>query len=142
MEGLKRLLEPFYREAEFWLLNAPQKEIELKRLTEEILHSGGSTSIVGTAHETGNISDPTGEKAKKLAELERERRWLELIKEVERTPYGDLIRLRREYGRPSRRNPVWPRMARKLRYSERWLREQWREIVFYTAFLAVSKRIA
>lgn len=141
MDGLRRLLEPYYREAEFWLLNAPEKERELEEKRMEIIETGTS-ELVRAVPEKGHYSDPTGEKARRLAELEREERWLELVREVERTPFGDLIRLRREYGRASKKNPVWLRLARRMHYSERWLRQRWKEIVYYTAFLAVNRGIA
>lgn len=134
-------LESYYQQAEFWLLNAPQKEEELKRKREDILHSSSGPSYENVVDQSG-FSDPTGNKAQRLLEIEREERWIELIREIEQTPFGHIVRLRRHYGRGYRGNPVWRRIAAKIPYSERWVREKWKDVVHYTAFLAVSRGIA
>jgi hypothetical protein len=140
MKELRKKLEPYYQEAEFWLLNAPQKEKELVQKHEDILQSSPGPGFE-VAVQRYNYGDPTGEKARKLAELEHEEQWLQLVREIEQTSFGPIIRLRRLYGRGYRGNPVWRRIAKKVHYSERRVRQKWREAVYYTAFLAVSRGI-
>jgi hypothetical protein len=141
LNELRKALDPYYREAEFWLMNAPRMAEELERRREEILHSSPPNLIHVVPGGKNVLADPTGDRGVKLTELKRWEEWLRLVREVEATPYGRLVRIKRELGRGCRGRPVWVKVAWKLKYSERRVKEMWREVVYYTAFLAVSRGI-
>lgn len=140
LESAEENFDRFFREAEFWLLSAPEKEKELEMRREEILSSspGGIPQIL----DDENYGDPTARKAGLLAELAREEAWIKLVYEIEKKGHRDLIELKREYGKGYRSNPVWPRIAARLHYSEGYTKFLWRKIVRETAFLAVLRRIS
>jgi len=139
LNELRKVLEPYYSQVIFWLLNAPEKERELERKRKEIIEAN-ATELVRIVPKRGHISDPTGNKAcRLLQEIAEEEQWICLVREVEQTEYGPIIKLRRMYGRGYRGRPVWRKIANKLHYSESHVKNKWRDAVIYTAFLALSR---
>lgn len=82
----------------YWLINYEErkKDYELKR--KEIIEASPST-MHEIARNKWTISDPTGRKGQKLAELQETEKWLSFVDEVERRlPWKMqiILRLRRE----------------------------------------------
>jgi hypothetical protein len=138
------------KEAEGWLLWYEERKRKLEQRRADILLS----VPIGPAGipTTGNVSDNTGRRAAKLADLQRDEEWLRVVEEVEkRLPWKQLIflRLRREY-RYHRGRRGWT-AAVQWRYAEAvakrlgkdpedtWVESRqamndwWRRIVEYTA---------
>lgn len=90
----------------------------------------------------GTTGDTTGRKAVKLAALEFDESWVQLIEEVEaslRPQDMKLLDLQRSVSKARGRRWATRYVARKMYYSERRIREMWRELIYYTAFMAIKR---
>ena len=140
-----------------WLLFYEERKKEYQELREEIL-GASSRSLSGAGIAKNAISDPTGKKAVKLAQLQEMEQWIELVEEVERRLPPKMkvfLRLRREYRYSAKRNgwvaPVQWKYAQEVAkmlgkaQEDTWVESRttfyywWERIVEYAARLAAKK---
>ena len=140
-----------------WLLFYEERKKEYQELREEIL-GASSQNLSGASIPKNAVSDPTGKKAVKLAQLQKMEQWIELVEEVERRlpPKMRLfLKLRREY-RYSKGNRGWVAPV-QYRYvhevaemlgkkpEDVWIENRrtfwvwWSRIIEYTARLAAKR---
>lgn len=145
-----------------WLLYYHERKQEYLEQREAILHSSPPCLSDAMPGSKNAVSDPTGRKGQKLADLQETERWLALVEEVERRlPWKMQIFLilRRECrfntknrpGRPSWVPVVQRRFAQELAArlnkaeEDVWINspatfhEMWDRIVNYTARLAAKR---
>jgi hypothetical protein len=135
-----------------WLLYYHERKRDYENRREAILHSTPRPYEVSGG--TNYISDATGRKGQKLADLREIEEWLALVEEVERRlPWKMqiLLRLKRTYKRGARGRPVRWIIALKLseEISERTRKdysigpdavdEWWQKVVEYGARLAAKR---
>jgi len=140
-----------------WLLFYGERKREYEQLREKILTSSPRI-LSGTGIAKNAISDPTGKKAVKLAQLQEMEQWIELVEEVERRLPPKMkvfLRLRREYRYSAKRNgwvaPVQWKYAQEVAkmlgkaQEDTWVESRttfyywWEKIVEYAARLAAKK---
>lgn len=144
------------QKVEEWLLWYEERKTEYLNAREAIIHSSGP-SLHEVTGATTNISDPTGQKGAKLAELKKTEAWLRLIEEVQtRLPWKleIFLLLRRKYRYRGRNGWVaavqWEfayEVAAQLgkKPEETWVASRgtlwlwWNQIVDFTARLAAKR---
>jgi hypothetical protein len=149
---LDREVKEDNRKVAAWLLHYPERKREYEQRRELILHS--SPAPANGMPRGRRVSDHTGLKGRKLAELKSTERWLALVEEVaERLPWKMqiLLRLKREFrigvkGRPVR---LWIALELSEEISERMgkdysigpdtVDEWWNRLIGYAARLAAKR---
>lgn len=142
---LKQRLSPYYRQAEWWLYNGQRKAQEIGDQKLSIIW-GASCGVHSIPSGKSSSRDTVGRKAVKLTEISGEdEEWIALIVELEAGLSPEqklLLELRRSVGKAKGKRRALRYVANEMHYSVRRVSDLWRELVYYTAFLAVQKGIA